>query len=314
MPLFLPLFLCSVALDERLLRLAEEAEVFAGAAARIIGVETLEQRALKAPPRRLRIGKDAAAEHTYQKRQIVSEYGFALFHGDDETSRRKESSPSGGTHGAGASPGAWHEVRQAVSVDGREIKTATKARRTLSEGMRSSDDRLKKKLLEDLEKHGLSGSVTDFGLTLMLFRKRHLADYAFDAPQERFLGTERVRVFRFAQRGGDGAFTVFEGRKALRQPLQGEVWLRASDGLPVRIRLVSLISEPGAPPIRDEGSVDYGLSPRGHMLPLAVVHRRYSGSLLVTENLFTYSGYKVFGAESEIRFDADPSDPKPGLK
>ena len=67
-------------LAQALSRISEEAEMFARLAPNMLAEETLEQRALKAPPRfRPRIGAAAAEppKIQFQTREIQSEYGYS---------------------------------------------------------------------------------------------------------------------------------------------------------------------------------------------------------------------------------------------
>src|SRR5262245_20621333 len=108
-------------------RVAEEAEAFGKVARDVIAQETLQQRIRKAPTRfRPRVGASVMAppKIEYQTRTIVSEYAFATF----------KDSP------------ALHEFRQVVSVDGQALLKAEKARQSLTLGVRSQDDNVKKRM------------------------------------------------------------------------------------------------------------------------------------------------------------------------
>src|SRR6266700_6129271 len=158
---FLTLFLAaqepapSRSLPEILSRSAEEAEVLSQNAPRSLTVETLEQRALM-PPSRFRplIGKAATEipKPRLQSREIVSEYSVGTL---------KEST----SHDL-------FELRQVVAVDGRKVQSPESARHALSLGVKSPDDRVRKRMLEDFAKHGLVDIATDYGLILLAFAKR----------------------------------------------------------------------------------------------------------------------------------------------
>ena len=94
---------------------------------------------------------------------------------------------------------------------------------------------------------------------------------------------------------------IIEKRKAIHQPLEGQLWVRASDGVPLRIVLVSEHDERGAA-IRDESQVDYTMTPRGYLAPVSVVHRQTSGGQLVVEDVYEYSGFQMFQADAEVKF------------
>ena len=268
-------------------RLSEEAEVFSQAARAVLSQETLTQRARKPAPRvRLRIGAAATAppKEEFLTREIISEYGYASF---------KDS------------PAALHEFRQVISVDGRQVLTREKARRTLTLGVRSADDNVKKQMLKDFEKHGLTGAATDFGQLILLFTKRRLPNYQFELAGQDRLGADTAAMLSFRQYGGNGALTTFAGREALRTSLQGTIWLRMPDHLPLRIRLRSERRE-GEYVVKTEATVDYAMSPHGFILPAAVAHREMTEGKLLTENIFQYTPFRKFGAESELKFTDVP--------
>jgi len=272
-------------------RIAEEAEVFAHAARSVLSEETLEQRTRKPVARfRPRVVDPAAKapKEEYLTREIVSEYGYSSF---------KDS------------PGALHEFRTVTSVDGKKVLAVEKARRSLTLGIRSADDGAKKQMLKDFEKHGLIGAATDFGQLILLFTKRHLADYQFAVAGQDRIGADTATVLSFKQKGGQGSLTVFAGNAALRSQLQGFVWVRNPDYLPLRIRLLSSRKD-GLLVINTEGTVDYAMSAHGCVLPASVVHRDTVGGKLITENIFRYTPFRKFGAESELKFDV-PADAPP---
>ena len=271
-------------------RVSEEAEVFRATAPRMIAEETLDQRALK-PPRRFRprLGSAAlqAPKPEYRTRSIVSEYGFSAFRD---------------------APNAPHEFRQVISVDGRPVASRESARRTLTVGLRSEDDALKKRMLEDFEKHGLRGAVADFGQILLLFGRRRLEDYTFRLEGSGQAGPDAAIILGFQQRSGAGALLIFEKTKAIHQPLEGQLWVRRSDSRPLRVVLRSSTQE-GARVTRYEATVDYALGPRGVLEPVSVVYRQFSGADLMVLNVFQYSPFRLFSAESEMKFE-EPAPPK----
>lgn len=289
-----PIFLLVLAQqqDERLLRLAEEAELFAQNASKMISEETLRQKAIKAERRFYpRIGQAAleGAPLKYVERELKSEFGYALI-GEGEQA-------------------VFHEARQVLSVDGKAKQNADKARRRLIAGLKSADDDVKKQLLEDLEKNGLAGSATDFTLMMLLFRQRSLVHYNLQAILQKNIGADRVIVYSFKQKEGPEAFTIFQGKQTIHQKLEGEVWLRASDGLPLKIIFNSAIPGPNGQPLVDRGEVDYVRAANGVLAPVSALHRRTSGPTLVGENHFSYSGFKKFSADSEIKFSPAEEPP-----
>lgn len=268
-------------------RISEEASVFARQAPDVIGQETLRQRALK-PPRRFhpRVGKAALEppKQEWQTREIVSEYGFSAF---------------------SDAPGVLHEFRRVVSVDGRAIEENAKALDALAKSITSNDDSRKRHELKQFEKFGLLGAATDFGQLILMFSRDQLTKYEFNAVGERLIGAETARVFSYKQVDGSEGLTIFAGGKALHQRLEGEIWVRASDYLPLRITLVSVRGE-GRSAVRDEAQVDYEMTRYGCELPVSVVHREFQSIGLVAENRFQYANFRKFGADAEINFTAEP--------
>lgn len=266
-------------LDRSLLRLSEEAEAFARLAPQVIGQETLEQTAAEAPPRfRPRGGAQPAV---YRTRIAVSEYGYATLPED---------------------PGNLHEVRSVLQVDGRAVKAPASLRETLSMGLSGKTDRLKKKLLRQFESYGFGAAATDFGQVILLFTRRQMDRYQFQNFGPIGAGPERVLVVRFRQKEGESAVTVFEGRQVARHSPSGELWLRESDGLPLRIVLD--VTPAAGSPLSHRAVVEYRLSDFGALLPARVTHTETFQGALVVKNEFRYSDFRRFGASSEVKFDA----------
>jgi hypothetical protein len=270
-------------LEQVLSRLSEEAEAFRLAAPNLLAREKLVQRAVRPPKRfRPRLGNAALGppKPQYRTREVISEYAFASLR---------------------EAPGALHEFRQVVTADNRRVATPEKAQRTLAAGLRSDDDRLQKQLLENFEKYGLTGAASDFGQTILLFTRRRLADYAFLAKGSGRIGADQARILTFRQTGGAASFAVFERRQAVHEPLQGEIWLRVKDWMPLRVVLVAERKE-GATEARDEATVDYATTPQGHLAPVSVTHREKFGDAVVVENQFQYPDFRLFQAQTEVEF------------
>jgi hypothetical protein len=273
-------------------RIAEEAEVFARAARAVLSEETLEQRTRKGASRfhpRVIDPAAKAPKEEFLTREIVSEYGYSSF---------KDS------------PAALHEFRTVISVDGKKVLAVEKARRSLTLGVTSTDDGAKKQMLRDFEKHGLIGAVADFGQLILLFTKRRLADYQFSVIGQDRIGADTATVLAFKQKSGQESLTTFAGNTALRSELQGAIWVRNPDYLPLRIKLLSARKD-GPFVINTEGTVDYAMSAYGCILPASVVHRDTIAGKLITENIFRYAPFRKFGAESELKFDVPAEPPKP---
>ncbi len=275
-------------------RVSEEAEVFRVMAPRVVARETLRQKARKKRSRfRIRVGAGALKPPApkYQRREIVSEYGFSTL---------KEA------------PEALIEVRQVVSVDGRRVTESGKARETLTLGLLNPDDRAKKRMLKRFEKLGLRGAATDFGQLILLFRRTSLGRYRFRILRRERLRNETALVLAYEQKEGPEGLTIFEGRRAVRARLEGELWVRASDYLPMRIT-VRTTQPQGDYAAVHEGRVDYVASRFGVLLPAEVAYRRLVEGDLLVENTATYDDYHMFAAETVIQFPAaEPAAPPAG--
>jgi hypothetical protein len=278
---------------EILARVAEEADVLAQNAPKALTQETLEQRALIFPPRSLlRVGKAAtvAPKPRLMVREIVSEYSVGTL--------KESDSPD------------LVEFRQVVSVDGRRVQSAAQARHALSLGIHSADDRVRKRMLEDFAKHGLVDIATDYGLILLAFTKRGLENMQVQPAGETRVGTEEALVFSWRQTSAAGGELEFFGNRSARRPLQGMLYVRKSDGLPLRVQ--AWAEHPDAQrTIRDEAAVDYALSTHGFLMPASVVHRHLVDGQLKTENLYRYEPFKLFSADAEIKFTEVPETPPP---
>lgn len=272
-----------------LTRLAEEASVFEQAAPNLLTEETLQQRAVKPEKRRFRPFHPVPATPEppeWQTREIRSEYAFAMV----------------------GSPPAIREIRKVTSVDGTAVETDERAVNALMRTLQATGDGARRKLLEDFEKYGLIGTVTDFGQLLLLFARDKQEMYAFDPQGERLSGAEQCLVFRYTQNDGAGALTVFEGKDEYRPRIAGEIWVDHESFRPVRITIRSVRGE-GAKAVRDEAEVDYTMSPHGVLVPVSVVHREYRNGQLTAENRFHYAPFRKFGASAEIRFTEVPDQP-----
>jgi hypothetical protein len=107
----------------------------------------------------------------------------------------------------------------------------------------------------------------------------------------------------------------------VRHQLRGEVWLRQSDGLPLRVtvgaeREAVKSHEDKELVLQYTAIVDYQNSAHGLVLPVAVKYSETVDNLMLIENRFTYSDFKMFGASSEIKFTVEdlPPDPQPAPK
>jgi hypothetical protein len=270
-------------------RLAEEADSFQRLAPKVLGKETLHQKALKPPSRfRVRVG-DAAKQPPaleWREREVVSEYAYASLGGDSQT---------------------IHEMRQVITAEGKRVEDPKKAQQLLAKIVTSGDQERKRQLLKEFEKYGLTGEVTDFGQMILLFTPRSIARFEFVADGAEILNGVRTLVFRYKQIDGQEAITVFDSSKqdaARAAKAEGRLWVLADTYLPVRISMLSTTGE-GPTAVREEATVDYELSRFGVLLPSSTLHRELHGGTLVTENRFVYSDFHKFGADSDISFEVE---------
>jgi hypothetical protein len=276
------LFAVALRADERTQkladRLAREAEAFERIAPQLIGIETLHQRAWTSSSHlKVRIGSAAAAPPpmSWQEREIISEYAFALL-----------------------GQGSIHELRQVIAVNRKRVAGERKAQGDLAQLIAGNDDQRKLQALRQLQKYGFQGGATDFGQLLLLFSRANQERYEITYAREQMVSPTQVQVFHYKQLDGPKALTVFgEGRVVSTQRLtvEGEIWVREADGLPMRITLnaTDLSQEQ---PLREEASVDYAESEFGTLLPVETNHKETRAGQVVTENQFMYAQFHRFGA------------------
>jgi hypothetical protein len=268
-------FALTVRADERtqklMERLAREADAFQKIAPEVVGRETLHQRALSAGRFKIRV-----SDPVWREREIVSEYGFALLGGQE-----------------------LHEVRQVTSVDGKRVAAESQAQEALGKLVAGNDDQRKRRALQQLEKYGLQGAATDFGQILLLFSGGSVERYELTASGPRLLGTVPTEVFRYRQLDGPQALTLFRENSAAQPQhlrVEGEIWVREEDGLPVRITMIATDDTKGRS-LREEATVDYAMSEFGTLLPAETTQRELHSGEEVAENKFTYSDFHRFTAK-----------------
>lgn len=259
-------------------RLAREADAFEKIAPQLVGRETLHQRAM-APPARFKLRVGDAATHPpvamWKEREIVSEYAFTLLGRE------------------------VHELRQVTSVDRKQIAGENQAQDALAKLLTGRDDERKKRALEQFEKYGLQSAAADFGQILLLFSRGNQERYEITAAGPRLLGTVPTQVFHYRQLDGQQALTVFRGdaaAKTQRLSVEGEIWVREADGLPLRITLAATDSSPEKT-LREEATVDYAMSEFGALLPVETTHRELRSGVAVAENKFIYTDFHRYGAQ-----------------
>jgi hypothetical protein len=281
-------------LPDLLSRVAEEAEILQQNASKALTTETLQQRTLLPPSRfRPRIGKAATEplKPRQQVREIISEYSVGML---------KESASRNLT-----------EFRQVISIDGRKVQSAESARHALSLGLKSADDRARKRMLEDFARNGLVDIATDYGLILLAFSKRGQQEMHFVPAGEEQVGADAVLALNWEQTSNNGGVLEFHGNQAARRAMSGRLLVRKSDGLPVRVQ-AWIEHAQGGHVIRDDATVDYVQSSHGFLTPVSVLHHHVVDAQVITENLYRYDPFKTFGADTEIKFtELDPTPPTP---
>jgi hypothetical protein len=262
-----------------LARVAEEAELLGQKAPNALAEETLEQRAHIVAGGRIRVGAAARKSplERLQVREIVSEYTVGRLKGSESSD--------------------LVEFRQVIAVDGHPVQSADNARHALSLGVLSADDRARKRMLEDFARHGLVDVASDYAMALLAFTGRGQQQLRIEPIGEDRIGSDDAMVFSWAQTTARGGELVFAGRQTTRQPLQGKLWVRMSDGLPLRIWLWAAYKT-----ARDEATIDYAMSPHGFLTPASVRHRHIVEDRVTTENLYRYGPFRLFGADANIRF------------
>ena len=243
-------------------RLPEEAALFAREATKYVTEEKLSQRALvdqsEVPGAKKEIWKDKV---------IVSRYGFVSFREAPETLR---------------------EMRQIVSIDGKPVK-GEKSLKAIASAVAASDERQKRKLLEDFEKAGLVGVATNLGQLLLLFSGNKVQNYDFSFQAQKFVGADRVMVFTYAQTEG-GGMTTYRGKDTLRSKLSGEIWVDG-DYRPLKVTLNSVVESADLKMIRQEMEVRYAPTLFPCVLPTHARHRELHDGVVQVTNDYEYETF-----------------------
>jgi hypothetical protein len=276
-----------------LARTSEEAAVFLDNIPKTIAHETLTQKAALPPSRLVTFGARgniAPPKARIVSHEVVSEYTVGRLKNSDSQN--------------------LFEFRQVVSLDGKPVRSVESARRELTVGVRSQDDSVRKRMLQDYAKFGLVDVATDYGPILLAFTKRGLESMQVKPAGQGRIGAEAALILQWKQVTSDAGELEFRGRQAVRQPLAGTLWVRASDGLPLRIQAWAEY-EQSKRTIRDEATVEYAMSPHGFLTPVSVVHRHIVDGQMITENLYRYDAFRLFSSDSELKFTEVPDLPPP---
>jgi hypothetical protein len=276
-----------------LARTSEEAAIFLENLPRTIAQETLTQKAVMPPSRLVTFGPRgsiAPPKSRLVSHEVVSEYSVGRLKNSDSQN--------------------LFEFRHVVSVDGKPVRSIESARRELTLGVRSQEDSVRKRMLQDYAKFGLVDVATDYGLILLAFTKRGLETMQVKPAGETRIGADAALVLPWRQVTADAGELEFHGRQVVRQPLAGMLWVRASDGLPLRIQAWAEY-EQSKRKIRDEATVEYAMSQHGFLTPASVAHRHIVDGQTITENLYRYDAFRLFSSDSELKFTEVPDLPPP---
>ncbi len=124
-------------------------------------------------------------------------------------------------------------------MNGQAVSSAVRVHvwSSLVLGLSSSDDRVKKHMLEQFQKQGLSTAVVDLGPLLLLFTKRQMGNYNFALAGVERMGADQVQVVSYRQIAGPDRQHMGGRRQAIHQPIEGRIYVRVPDGLPLRITI-----------------------------------------------------------------------------
>jgi hypothetical protein len=257
-------------LDQALAAVAGAAAQFLHSAPTFGAQETLKQKAIVTPRRSSKSegGNPGAADRTpdrFKDRQILSAYALC-------------------------GQGALHEVRVVYDIDGKSIVTPTKAWEELKVAALTSPER-RDELSAEFERESLGDTAIDFGQLLLLFGKASLPKYNFAVEKTEMAGADSALVISFEQQAGAASLHINDAGKRSHSPLEGQIWVRAADYLPLRIMLRTARDRKKVK-IRDEVRVDYEKHQGIVLLPVSVSHRRYLDDQLHAENVYQYSEWR----------------------
>jgi hypothetical protein len=262
---------------EAMYRVSREASQLWQIAPGFMGRETLNQKALAHKRSRFRVGVDAdagALEPMYQTREILSFYGLGAFKG---------------------SPEALREFRETYAMDGAPVEPEKTAREKLAALLSVADNPAKQAAIAEFDKRCVAGSATDFGQLILLFTKTNVDKYTYDFGGDARLGVDNAWIVPFKQQKGSESLHISDAGKKIAEKLQGEIWVRQGDYLPLRVVLNSTRKH-NKDEVRDEAKVDYTVV-SGALLPAAIVYRRFLNDELVLESIYRYSDWQPLAAK-----------------
>lgn len=258
-------------LSNTLSRVSAAAELFAASAQQYMSRESLRQRVIHSGS--IRRSKDGEAiiggGLKYDARQIESFYAFTTL----------------------GNSRAVREIRQVIKVDKNNTLSEDEGRKRLRDALLGRDDPAKAAMMSQFSEVALNGVATDLGQLILSFGNRGIDRFAFDVEREEVLRDVPCIVIRYTQKSGKDAVHINEKGKEIRESLQGWLWASLSDGIPLRITLITS-HKSGRQETRDEAEVDYAAIPSGALLPASVIHRRYEDDLLAAEDDFRYADWQ----------------------
>jgi hypothetical protein len=257
------------ALQQALARVAEAAANLRRIAPVVSAREILKQKVVR---KKVKKGapRDDPGTPVLETREIVSWYGYSTL---------------------SIAPRSWREFRRIVSVEEKPLDKSPESRERFVSELAAESDSPKEAMLKEFEKGGLVGAATDFGQVLLLFTKGNQAKYVYKMGELNRVGADPARVLLFEQLAGHEALRITDGGKKLKERLNGEIWVRQSDGVPLRVTLVA-VRRIRPNEVRDEARVDYEPGSLGAVLPVSVVYRRFVNDELTVENVFEYSDWQ----------------------
>ncbi len=254
-------------LDHALAGVAGAAAQFLKSAPRYGAQETLKQKAIVTPRHALPAGQ---TPDITKDRQILSVYALC-----GQPSRS-------GVIG----DQSLQEVRVIYEIDGKSVLPRSKAWAELQDAALVNLG-LRPELSADFERESLGDTAVDFGQILLLFQKVSLPKYTFAVVKSEMIGADSALVVSFEQHAGLASLHLNEAGKRSQTRLEGQIWVRATDDLPLRI-VLRAEREHKKVHIRDEARVDYEPHQGTTLLPASVSHRRYLDDKLRAESIYQY--------------------------
>ena len=257
-------------LDQALSAVANAAAQLLESAPRFGAQETLKQKVMVTP--RQGSAPEAGNPERTKDRQILSLYALCA-----------------------RSPHAHslREIRVISEIDGKTVLPKAKAWAELTDAALVNVDH-RVELGPEFERESLGDTAVDFGQLLLLFQKSSLPKYTFAIVKTEMIGADSALVISFAQQSGAASLHLNEAGRRSQSRLQGQIWVRASDNLPLRIELQAEREQKKAR-IRDEVRVDYERR-QSVLLPASVSHRRYLDNGLRAENIYEYTDWLPLAA------------------